>query len=113
MEGSQSNANRYIPILRTAAMPRTTAIGCLRQNSWSCGEKACFLLSKWTDGVGGNSCSRVKRCAGQSGGDGGGASHDSTEHGAGGSLLFIVLQMQRYQIVSIEQSWRNDNISIE
>lgn len=84
--------NVNIPILRTAAIPRTTAIGCLRQNSCSCGEKACFLLSKWTDGVGGTSWSRVKRCGGQSGGDGGGASHAKIEHGCGGSLLSIVLQ---------------------
>lgn len=81
-----------LPNFRTVAIPRTTAIGCLRQNSWSCGEKACFLLSKCTDGVGGNNCSRVNSCVGQSGGDGGGASQDSIEHGAGGSLLSIDLQ---------------------
>ena len=80
-----------LPNFKAAAIPRTTAIGCLRQNSCSCGENACFLLSKWTDGVGGNSCSRVKRCGGQSGGDGGGASHDNIEHGCGGSLLSIDL----------------------
>lgn len=80
-----------LPNFRAAAIPRTTAIGCLRQNSCSCGENACFLLSKCTDGVGGNSCSRVKRCGGQSGGDGGGASHDNTEHGCGGSLQSIDL----------------------
>lgn len=72
-------------------MPRTTAIGCFRQNSCSCGLKACFLFSKCTDGVGGNSCSRVNRCGGQSGGLGGGASGDNTEHADGASMVFAFL----------------------
>lgn len=32
--------------LRAEAKPRITAIGCFRQNSWSWGLNACFLLSK-------------------------------------------------------------------
>lgn len=36
----------YVPSLRAAARPRTTAIGCLRQNSCSCGLNASFLFSK-------------------------------------------------------------------
>lgn len=83
--------NLNLPILSAAAMPRTTAIGCLRQNSCSCGLKACFLFSKCTDGVGGSNCSRVNRCGGQSGGLGGGASAANTEHGGGGSIGFILL----------------------
>lgn len=79
-----------LPNFNAAASPRTTAIGCFKQNSCNCGLNACFLLSKCTDGVGGNNCSRVKRCGGQSGGDGGGASGANIEHG-GGSLTPIAL----------------------
>lgn len=76
-------------------MPRTTAIGCLRQNSCSCGLNACFLFSKCTDGVGGNNCSRVNLCGGQSGGFGGGASGDNTEHGDGASIVFVFLKKKK------------------
>lgn len=44
------------------------------------------------------SCSRVKRCGGQSGGDGGGASGNSIEHGGGGSLKPISLQIWQKKI---------------
>lgn len=63
----------HLPSLRAAARPLTTAMGCLRQNSCSCGLNASFLFSKYTEGVGGRSCSRVNRCCGGSGGWGGGA----------------------------------------
>lgn len=66
----------HLPSLRAAARPLTTAIGCLRQNSCSCGLKASFLFSKYTEGVGGRSCSLVNRCCGGSGGWGGGALSD-------------------------------------
>ena len=52
-------------------MPRTTAIGCCRKNSCNWILNASFLLSKKTLGVGGKSCSRVKRTEGTSGGCGG------------------------------------------
>lgn len=35
-----------LPNLSAAAIPRTTAIGCFKQNSCSCGLNACFLFSK-------------------------------------------------------------------
>lgn len=65
-----------LPSFRAAARPLTTAIGCLRQNSCSCGLNASFLFSKYTEGVGGRSCSLVSRCCGGSGGCGGGALSD-------------------------------------
>uniref|UniRef100_A0A182VGT1 Uncharacterized protein n=1 Tax=Anopheles merus TaxID=30066 RepID=A0A182VGT1_ANOME len=71
---------------RAAPSCLTTAIGCFRQNSCSCGLNASFLFSKNTDGVGGWSCSRVSRVGGQSGGQGGGASADRTEQTAGTSF---------------------------
>lgn len=61
-----------LPNFKAAAIPRTTAIGCFKQNSCNCGLKACFLLSIYMDGVGGNNCSLVNICGGGSGGDGGG-----------------------------------------
>lgn len=85
----------HLPNFNADAMPRTTAIGCLRQNSWSCGLNACFLFSRWTEGVGGKSCSLVKRCGGQSGGAGGGASCVNIEQAPGASLQLDFLNKQK------------------
>lgn len=89
---------KYLPNFSAAANPLTTAIGCFKQNSWSCGLKACFLFSKCTDGVGGKSCSRVKRCGGHSGGHGIGASFAKIEQGGGCSLLFKDLQKKTFKL---------------
>lgn len=48
-----------------------TAIGCRRQNSCRAGEKASFLFSMCTDGVGGRSSSSVSVTLGGDGGRGG------------------------------------------
>lgn len=61
------------------AKPLITAIGCFKQNSCNCGLNACFLLSKYTDGVGGNSCWWFNFIDGGSGGVGGGAVSDIIE----------------------------------
>lgn len=88
---------KCLPILSADAIPRTTAIGCFKQNSCSCGLNACFLFSKCTDGVGGSNCSRSNRCGGQSGGAGGAASQDNIEHGAGGSLQSVNLHGKKLE----------------
>ena len=38
--------NKPQSIFKAAAIPRTTVIGCCKQNSCNWGEKASFLLSK-------------------------------------------------------------------
>lgn len=101
-----------LPNLRAAASPRTTAIGCFRQNSWSCGLKACFLFSRWTDGVGGWSCSAVSRCGGQSGGQGGGASAARIEQGGGGSLWPIALQKKKQYYYNLCKQYFKNIIKI-
>lgn len=68
-----------------------TAIGCFKQNSWSCGVNAFFLFSRNTDGVGGWSCSRASFCLGTSGGVGGGVSGARIEHVAGHSAVLVPL----------------------
>lgn len=91
MLGHESDVNS--PNFKADAICLMTAIGCFKQNSCNPGLNANFLFSINTDGVGGWSCSRLRRTLGTTGGAGGGVSGARIEQVAGHSVVLVRLKI--------------------